>query len=155
MNKTEFFYLVAGFLAGFFIRHFFQDLVKESEPEETNPLSPKELEYDPKDLVVSQETIPLPDIEISKVFRASRLGDPLTPDEVTFSTKGITFNVKSIWSGTESFVLYSDISGVEIYESVFFSKIIIKPKARAEIKIENFSKKDARMIKNFITDRLF
>jgi hypothetical protein len=48
MNKTEFFYLVAGFLAGFFIRHFFQDLVKESEPEETNPLSPKELESNPK-----------------------------------------------------------------------------------------------------------
>jgi hypothetical protein len=155
MNKTEFFYLVAGFLAGFFIRHFFQDLVKESEPEETYPQSPIELESNPKDLVVSQETIPLPDIEISKIFRASRLGDPLTPDEVIFSTKGITFNVKSVWSGTESFVLYSDISGVEIYESVFFSTIIIKPKARSEIKIENFSKKDARMIKNFITDRLF
>jgi hypothetical protein len=151
MNKTELFYLVAGFLAGFFIRHFFQDLVKDSEPVE----SPKESESNPKDLVVSQETIPLPDIEISKIFRASRLGDPLTPDEVIFSTKGITFNVKSVWSGTESFVLYSDISGVEIYESVFFSTIIIKPKARAEIKIENFSKKDARMIKNFITDRLF
>ena len=81
MNKTEFFYLVAGFLAGFFIRHFFQDLVKESEPEETYPQSPIELESNPKDLVVSQETIPLPDIAIRKIFIASRLGDPLTPDE--------------------------------------------------------------------------
>jgi hypothetical protein len=153
MNKTEIFYLIAGFLAGFFIRHYFQDLIQEPEPSNLDsPTIPEPVEIEP---ALTQETIPIPDIELRRVFRASRLGDPLTPDEVIFNAKGITFNVKSIWSGTESFVLYSDISGVEIYESLFFSMIIIKPKARAEIKIENFSKSDARLIKNFITDRLF
>ncbi len=153
MNKTEIFYLIAGFLAGFFIRHYFQDLIQEPEPSSSDSTpTPEPEEIEP---VLTQETIPNPDIELRRVFQASRLGDPLTPDEVIFSAKGITFNVKSIWSGTESFVLYSDISGVEIYESLFFSTIIVKPKARAEIKIENFSKSDARLIKNFITDRLF
>ena len=153
MNKTEIFYLIAGFLAGFFIRHYFQDLIQEPEPSNLDsPTIPEPVEIEP---ALTQETIPIPDIELRRVFRASRVGDPLTPDEVIFNAKGITFNVKSIWSGTESFVLYSDISGVEIYESLFFSMIIIKPKARAEIKIENFSKSDARLIKNFITDRLF
>ena len=112
---------------------------------------PSQIDEEP----IQVQTIPPPIIDIKRVFIASRMGDPLTPDEVIFDTKGITFNVKTLFSGTESFVLYSDISGVEVFESIFFATIIIKPKARGEIKIENFSKKDARLIKNYITERLF
>lgn len=155
MNKTEIFYLLTGFFAGFFLRHFFQDLLKEEE----NNLE-GELADSHESIQIEQEPIPVqtgppPIIDIKRVFIASRMGDPLTPDEVIFDSKGITFNVKTLFSGTESFVLYSDISGVEVFESILFATIIIKPKARGEIKIENFSKKDARLIKNYITERLF
>jgi hypothetical protein len=154
MNKTEIFYLLTGFFAGFFLRHFFQDLLKEEENnlvELPDSHQPTQIEEEPIQVLTS----PPPIIDIKRVFIASRMGDPLTPDEVIFDTKGITFNVKTLLSGTESFVLYSDISGVEVFESIFFATIIIKPKARGEIKIENFSKKDARLIKNYIAERLF
>ena len=154
MNKTELFYLLAGFLGGFFLRHFFSDLVNSSTKDDIEEV-PGDNNQLKENEISSIQTSPLPEIQIKRIFRASRIGDPLTPDEVIFDTKGITFNVKSVLSSTESFVLYSDISGVEIFESLFFSSIIIKPKARSEIKIENFSKSDARLIKNFITERLF
>ncbi|MCP5512612.1 MAG: hypothetical protein H7A24_12080 [Leptospiraceae bacterium] len=91
---------------------------------------------------------------MKKVFNASRLGDPITPDEVIFDTKGITFNVRELFSNTESFVLYSDISGVEIVESIMLATIKVKPKIRAEIKIDNFTKSDAKLIKKYILERL-
>ena len=155
MNKTEIFYLLTGFFIGFFLRHFFQDLLKIDESNHIVEIPEFGNESSTEEEIIPIHTAPPPIIDIKRVFRASRIGDPLTPDEVIFDTKGITFNVKSLFSGTESFVLYSDISGVEVFESIFFATIIIKPKARGEIKIENFSKSDARLIKNYITDRLF
>lgn len=148
MNKSEFFYLITGILLGFFLRHFYQDLAISEEIDE-----PQKEEEEPESRAIKTE--PLPQILLHRTFRASRFGDLLTPDEVIFDAKGVTFHVKSVFSATESFVLYSDISGVEIFESLLFSTILIKPKARAEIKIENFSKNDARLIKNFIMERLF
>lgn len=154
MNKSEFFYFITGILIGFFIRHFFKELITQDDRDDSQTemnLPEEKEEITPLDI----KTDPLPHIQIRRTFQASRLGDPLTPDEVVFDTKGITFHVKSILSATESFVLYSDISGVEVLESLFFATIIIKPKARGEIKIENFTKRDAKLIKNFITERLF
>jgi hypothetical protein len=51
-------------------------------------------------------------------------------------------------------VLYSDISGVEVVESLLLATIKVKPKIRAEIKIDNFAKDDAKTIKTLIKDRL-
>ncbi|MCB1176010.1 MAG: hypothetical protein KDK36_00390, partial [Leptospiraceae bacterium] len=97
---------------------------------------------------------PTKEINVRKIFRASRLGDPVTPDEVIFDAKGVTFNVKTLFKSTESFVLYSDISGVEVVESLILATIKVKPKIRSEIKIDNFSKEDAKIIKTLIKERL-
>lgn len=136
-------------MLGFFIRHFYQDIVNSEDSLSEPQKSEEELESP------EIKTNPLPQIQLQRRFRASRFGDPLTPDEVIFDAKGVTFHVKTALTATESFVLYSDISGVEVLESLLFSTILIKPKARAEIRIENFSKSDARLIKSFIMERLF
>ncbi len=146
MNTNELLYLLAGLLGGFFLRHFLPAWIKEEIPE----LEPA--------LETTSQTKPTEDkgqeINVKKIFKASRLGDPVTPDEVIFDAKGITFNVKTLFSSTESFVLYSDISGVEIVESLILATIKIKPKIRAEIKIDNFTKSDAKIIKKLILERL-
>lgn len=145
MNTNELLYLLAGLLGGFFLRHFLPVWLKEDIPV---------LEPALEAAAAKPEEDKGKEINVKKVFKASRLGDPVTPDEVIFDTKGITFNVKTLFSSTESFVLYSDISGVEIVESLLLATIKIKPKIRGEIKIDNFTKSDAKTIKKLILDRL-
>jgi hypothetical protein len=148
MSSNELLYFISGLLGGFFLRHFIYDFLRLEEPEPIFNESPIPEELDkPKGPDFSE-------IDIRKKFKASRLGDPVTPDEVIFNNKGITFNVKTLFASTESFVLYSDISGVEIVESLILATIKVKPKIRSEIKIDNFTKKDATIIKNLILDRL-
>jgi hypothetical protein len=145
MNSNELLYLISGFLGGFFVRHFLYQFI--------HPEIPESLE---------EEAIagsgkpgePAKEIAVRRIFTSSRLGDPVTPDEVIFDVKGITFNVKTLFSNTESFVLYSDISGVEIVESLILATIKVKPKIRNEIKIDNFTKGDAKLIKKFILEKL-
>ncbi|AFK05401.1 hypothetical protein Emtol_4278 [Emticicia oligotrophica DSM 17448] len=87
-------------------------------------------------------------------FSASTLKNPLMPDEVIFSEKGVTFKERKVLSSTENFVFYNDIAGVEIDSGMFFSTIRIKARAREqEIVIENFAKSDARKIKELILER--
>ncbi len=145
MTHNELLYLITGLIGGFFFRHFLHDFLKEEVP------LPPEVE---QAMAVAAQEAAAKEISVRKIFRASRLGDPVTPDEVIFDAKGVTFNVKSLFRSTESFVLYSDISGVEVVESLLLATIKVKPKIRAEIKIDNFAKDDAKAIKTLIKDRL-
>jgi Bacterial PH domain len=83
-------------------------------------------------------------------FFASSFKDPIMPDMVELTDKGITFRIRKLIGGTENFVFYSDISGVEIDNGLFFATIRVIPRARQEIVIKNFSKGDARKIKELI-----
>jgi hypothetical protein len=83
-------------------------------------------------------------------FSASGLMNPFFPDEVTFGEKGVTFKVRKLFKSTDNFVFYSDISGVEIESGVFFSVIRIIPRMRPEIIINNFTKGDAKKVKELI-----
>lgn len=91
---------------------------------------------------------------MNETFTASRLKDALSPDEVVFNDKGVTFKVNKLVGGTENFVFYGDISGVEIDNGLFFSTIRVIPRARPEIVIENFTKGDAAKIKQLILERV-
>ena len=89
-------------------------------------------------------------------FAASSLKNPLLPDEVIFDTKGVTFKERKVFSSNENFVFYNDIAGVEIDAGVFFATIRIKARAREhEIVIRNFTKDDARKVKELIVERAF
>lgn len=89
-------------------------------------------------------------------FAASTLKNPLLPDEVIFSEKGVTFKERKVFRSSENFVFYNDIAGVEIDSGMFFSTIRIKARAREhEIVIENFTKSDARKVKELILERAF
>jgi hypothetical protein len=87
-------------------------------------------------------------------FRASGLMNPVFPDEVTFGEKGVTFKVRKLFRSTDNFVFYSDISGVEIENSIFFSTIRVIPRMRPEIIINNFSKGDAKKVKELILQQV-
>ncbi|WP_461141854.1 hypothetical protein [Spirosoma pomorum] len=87
---------------------------------------------------------------MSQIFRSSSFKDPITRDEVEFNEKGVTFRVRKLIGGTDNFVFFSDISGVEIDNGVFFSTIHVIPRARPEIVIKNFTKSDARKVKELI-----
>ncbi|HNF17256.1 MAG TPA: PH domain-containing protein, partial [Leptospiraceae bacterium] len=102
----------------------------------------------------TEAVVPPPEIMIRKIFQASRLGDPITPDEVIFDAKGVTFNVKRIFESTETYIPYSKISGVEVFESFILASVKIKQLQGTEIKIENFRKDDAKQIKKFILEKL-
>ncbi|MES2730953.1 MAG: PH domain-containing protein [Bacteroidota bacterium] len=91
---------------------------------------------------------------MDEVFKASRVKDVFTPDEVILGDKGITFKINKLIGGAESFVFYQDISGVEIDSGLFFATIRVIPRARHEIVIENFSKADAQEIKRLILERV-
>ena len=83
-------------------------------------------------------------------FSASGLMNPFFPDEITFGEKGVTFKVRKLFRSNDNFVFYSDISGVEIDSGVFFSTIRIIPRMRPEIIINNFTKGDAKKVKELI-----
>ena len=87
---------------------------------------------------------------MSEKFHSSSFKDPINRDEVEFNDKGVTFRVRKLIGGTDNFVFYSDISGVEIDNGMFFSTIHIIPRARPEIVIRNFTKSDARRVKELI-----
>lgn len=83
-------------------------------------------------------------------FQSSSFKDPIRRDEVEFNDKGVTFREKKLIGGTDNFVFYSDISGVEIDNGLFFANIRVIPRARTQIMLNNFSKGDARRIKELI-----
>lgn len=84
-------------------------------------------------------------------FSASFLLNPLFPDTIQFQEKGVSFIVRKLFTSNEHFVFYGDIAGVEIQAGIFFADISIKAKAREEqILIRNFTKGDARRVKDLI-----
>ena len=87
---------------------------------------------------------------MNEKFHSSSFKDPINRDEVEFTDKGVTFRVRKLIGGTDNFVFYSDISGVEIDNGVFFATVRVIPRARPEIVISNFTKGDARRIKDAI-----
>ncbi|MCF0071400.1 hypothetical protein LZD49_13040 [Dyadobacter sp. CY261] len=87
-------------------------------------------------------------------FSASGLMNPFFPDEITFGEKGVTFKVRKLFKSNDNFVFYSDISGVEIDSSIFFSTIRIIPRMRPEIIINNFTKGDAKKVKELILSKV-
>ncbi len=91
---------------------------------------------------------------MNEKFTSSPLKDPIRQDEVLLSEKGVSFKMKKLIGGTEQFVFYSDISGVEIDSGIFFATIRVIPRARPEIVINNFTKGDAQRIKELILERV-
>ncbi|GAB4001622.1 hypothetical protein GCM10028807_58230 [Spirosoma daeguense] len=87
---------------------------------------------------------------MAETFRSSSFKDPIRRDEVEFNDKGVTFREKKLIGGTDNFVFYSDISGVEIDNGLFFATIRVIPRARPQIVLNNFTKSDARRIKELI-----
>ncbi len=87
---------------------------------------------------------------MNEKFSSSSFKDPIRRDEVEFNDKGVTFRAKKLIGGTDNFVFYSDISGVEIDNGLFFATIRIIPRARPQIVLDNFTKGDARRIKELI-----
>jgi hypothetical protein len=91
---------------------------------------------------------------MNEKFTSSPIKDPIRQDEVLLSEKGVSFKMKKLIGGTEQFVFYSDISGVEIDSGIFFATIRVIPRARPEIVINNFTKGDAQRIKELILERV-
>jgi hypothetical protein len=91
---------------------------------------------------------------MADVFHSSSFKDPINRDIVELTDKGITFKVRKLIGGTDNFVFYSDISGVEIDNGLFFATIRVIPRARQEIVIRNFTKGDARRVKELILERV-
>ena len=83
-------------------------------------------------------------------FSSSSFKDPIKRDEIEFNDKGVTFREKRLVGGTDNFVFYSDISGVEIDNGLLFATIHVIPRARPEIVLNNFTKSDARRVKELI-----
>lgn len=146
MTQGEILYFIIGIIIGVFASKFIPHYFEKEEGSGLPSLEPIGGGGDTKEAPK--------EITVKKVFKASIFGDPLTPDEVIFDKKGVTFNVKTFFGNTESFVLYSDISGVEIIEGILLATIKIKPKIRNEITIHNFAKSDAKKIKGLILEKL-
>ncbi len=91
---------------------------------------------------------------MNEKFKASGLMNPMFPDEITFGEKGVTFKVRKALSSTDNFVFYNDISGVEIEAGIFFSTIRIIPRMRQEIIMKNFTKGDARKVKDLLLQKV-
>ena len=91
---------------------------------------------------------------MNEKFNSSSFKDPIRQDVIEFNDKGVTFRAKKLIGGTDNFVFYSDISGVEIDNGLFFATIRIIPRARPEIVINNFTKGDARRVKEIILERV-
>lgn len=91
---------------------------------------------------------------MAEKFHSSSFKDPINRDEVELNDKGVSFRVRKLIGGTDNFVFYADISGVEIDNGLFFSTIRVIPRARPEIIIKNFTKSDARRIKEIILERV-
>jgi hypothetical protein len=162
----ELFILFAGIVAGFFLAKF---LPAFFNPKEYMLSHPPANNFEPMDdptvaaKATLEEMIRQEEIEKEKersktkfpvIFKASRIKDFFTPDEVIFTSKGVTFKIKTLFATQDRFLLYSDISGVDIDEKILFSSITIKAKIRGDITIHNFTNGDARDIKKFVLTRL-
>ena len=91
-------------------------------------------------------------------IKASRIGDPFTPDEVILDNNGVTFKIKEELGSTEDYITYSDISGIKVINGVKFYKLMlahmqIEPKNRKPFMINFLSKKDAKFIKEYIQEK--
>jgi hypothetical protein len=62
--------------------------------------------------------------------------------------------VRKLFRSTDNFVFYTDISGVEIDSGVLFSTIRVIPRMRPEIIINNFTKGDAKKVKELILEKV-
>jgi len=91
---------------------------------------------------------------MNETFSASRFTDLFNPDQVVFNEKGVSFRIKRVFGGSESFVFYTDISGVELNNGIFFTTIRVVPRARGEIVIKGFSRSTAHRIKDLILARV-
>jgi hypothetical protein len=91
---------------------------------------------------------------MNEKYSASGLMNPFFPDEVTFGEKGVTFKVRKLFKSNDNFVFYSDISGVEIESGMLFATIRIIPRMRPEIIINNFTKGDAKKVKELILQKV-
>lgn len=91
---------------------------------------------------------------MNEKFTSSSFKDPIRQDVIEFNDKGVTFRAKKLIGGTDNFVFFSDISGVEIDNGLFFATIRIIPRARPEIVINNFTKGDARRVKEIILENV-
>jgi hypothetical protein len=92
--------------------------------------------------------------KMNQRYSASGLMNPFFPDEVSFGEKGVTFKVRKLFRSTDNFVFYTDISGVEIESGIFFSTIRVIPRMRQEIVINNFTKGDAKKVKELILQQV-
>jgi Bacterial PH domain len=92
---------------------------------------------------------------MNHIFYSSRLKDWFFPDEITLTDKGVNFKTKGLFGGTENFVFYHDIAGVELDKGIFFATIRIKARAREqELLISNFTRSDASRIKELILEKV-
>ncbi|MCE7041953.1 hypothetical protein [Dyadobacter sp. CY312] len=91
---------------------------------------------------------------MNEKYSASAMMNPFFPDEVAFGEKGVTFKVRKLFRSTDNFVFYTDISGVEIESGVLFSTIRVIPRMRPEIIINNFTKGDAKKVKELILQKV-
>ncbi|TDE11611.1 hypothetical protein [Dyadobacter psychrotolerans] len=91
---------------------------------------------------------------MNEKYSASGMMNPFFPDEVTFGEKGVTFKVRKLFKSNDNFVFYTDISGVEIESGVLFSTIRVIPRMRPEIIINNFTKGDAKKVKELILEKV-
>ena len=89
-----------------------------------------------------------------EIFTASTLKNPFFPDQVILDDKGVTFKVRKLFGGTENFVFYTDVAGVDIDSGIFFATIRLKARAREqEIVINNFTRGDAQKVKDLVLSR--
>lgn len=162
---TAAFYLLVGLIVGSFLAKFLPAFFNPKEHmldatpanNEEQQLMPEELQKELEEMMKMEEFRKLAEqkeVKFPVTFKASRLRDTFTPDIVIFNEKGVTFIVRTLFEAQDSFLLYSDISGVEIDEKILFASIKIKPKIRGDIVIHNFKKGDAQKVKEFILSRL-
>jgi len=90
---------------------------------------------------------------MEQVFKGSLLGD-WTPDEIILDDDGVGLKIRSLIKAHEDYVFYKDIASVEVDSRLFLATIRIKPRARPELVIDNFSKNDAVNIRKIILERV-
>ena len=165
MDAYYLLYLLIGIITGNFLAKFLPAFFNPKEHMLSSPpanneepqLAPEELEKEMEEMMKLEEFKKLAEqqkVKFPVTFKASRLRDTFTPDIVIFNEKGVTFIVRTLFEAQDNFLLYSDISGVELDEKIFFASIKVKPKIRGDIVIHNFTKRDAQKIKEFIVSRL-
>lgn len=83
-------------------------------------------------------------------FNSTRLLSPIFPDAIKMHEKGISVIIRKLFSSDETFIFFSDVSGIEVKKGVFFADILIRPRMQEPILVKNFGKKDADEIKELL-----